>query len=86
MSITNEDIQEIKRILDDRYVRIASCDNRQTEINKKFANDDKRIDRIMLLQEDANSKLNKNNWLTTAILTVIIGLVVTMILKSIGVF
>ena len=86
MALTHEDMQEIKKILDDRYVQIVDCDNTQNEMNKKFANDDKRIDRIMYLQEDANNKLTKNNWLTTAILTVIIGIVVTMILKSIGVF
>lgn len=86
MAITHEDMQEIKKILDDRYVQIVDCDTTQNEMNKKFANDDKRIDRIMFLQEDTNSKLTKNNWLTTAILTVIIGIVVTMILKSIGVF
>lgn len=86
MAITHEDMQEIKKILDDRYVQITDCDTTQVEMNKKFANDDKRIDRIMYLQEDTNSKLTKNNWLTTAILSVIIGIVVTMILKSIGVF
>lgn len=86
MAITHEDIQEIKKILDDRYVQIVDCDNKQTDINKKFANDDKRIDRILLLQESNTKALQKNNWLTTAILSVIIGIVVTMILKSIGVF
>jgi hypothetical protein len=86
MALTHEDMQEIKKILDDRYVQIVDCDTTQNEMNKKFANDDKRIDRIMYLQEDTNSKLTKNNWLTTAILSVIIGIVVTMILKSIGVF
>ena len=86
MAITHEDMQEIKKILDDRYVQIVDCDNKQTDINKKFAKDDKRLDRIELLQEEGNKKIDKNNWLTTAILTVIIGIVVTMILKSIGVF
>ena len=86
MAITHEDIQEIKRVLDDRYVQISDCDNKQTVINSKLANDDKRIDRILLLQESTTKSLQKNNWLTTAILSVIIGIVVTMILKSIGVF
>lgn len=86
MALTHEDMQEIKKILDDRYVQIVDCDNKQTDINKKFANDDKRIDRILLLQENTTKSLQKNNWLTTAILSVIIGIVVTMILKSIGVF
>lgn len=86
MAITHEDMQEIKKILDDRYVQIVDCDSKQNDINKKFANDDKRIDRILLLQENTTKSLQKNNWLTTAILSVIIGIVVTMILKSIGVF
>ena len=86
MAISHEDMQEIKKILDDRYVQIVDCDTTQTEMNKKFANDDKRIDRIMYLQEDTNSKLTKNNWLTITILGVIITTVVTMILKANGVF
>ena len=86
MALTHEDMQEIKKILDDRYVQIVDCDSKQNDINKKFANDDKRIDRILLLQENNAKALQKNNWLTTAILSVIIGIVVTMILKSIGVF
>lgn len=86
MAITHEDMQEIKKILDDRYVQIVDCDSKQNDINKKFANDDKRIDRILLLQENTTKSLQKNNWLTTAILSVIIGIVVTMILKNIGVF
>ena len=86
MNITHEDITELKKVFDDRYVQIADCDSKQNDINKKFANDDKRIDRILLLQENTTKSLQKNNWLTTAILSVIIGIVVTMILKSIGVF
>ena len=81
-AIKNEVIAECKNI----FVQIDDCNDKQTEVNRKFANDDKRIDRIMILQETANNKLTKNNWLTTAILTVIIGIVITMILKSIGVF
>lgn len=86
MAISHEDMQEIKKILDDRYVQIVDCDTTQTEMNKKFANDDKRIDRIMYLQEDINSKLTKNNWLTITILGIIITSVLTMILKANGVF
>ena len=86
MAISHEDMQEIKKILDDRYVQITDCDTTQSEMNKKFANDDKRIDRIMYLQEDTNNKLTKNNWLTITILGIIITSVLTMILKSNGVF
>ena len=86
MAISHEDMQEIKKILDDRYVQIVDCDTTQTEMNKKFANDDKRIDRIMYLQEDINNKLTKNNWLTITILGVILTAVLGMILKANGVF
>ena len=86
MTITHDDIQELKRVFDDRYVLQSACDTSQQKISSRFANDDKRIDRILLLQENTTKSLQKNNWLTTAILSVIIGIVVTMILKSIGVF
>lgn len=81
-AIKNEVIAECKNI----FVQIDDCNEKQKEVNDKFANDDKRIDRILLLQESNTKSLQKNNWLTTAILSVIIGIVVTMILKSIGVF
>lgn len=81
-AIKNEVIEECKNI----FVQIDDCNTVQAENQKKFANDDKRIDRILLLQENNAKSLQKNNWLTTAILSVIIGIVVTMILKSIGVF
>lgn len=86
MALTHEDMQEIKKILDDRYVQIVDCDSKQNDINKKFANDDKRIDRIMYLQEDTNNKLTKNNWLTITILGIILASVLGMILKANGVF
>ena len=84
MAITHEDIQEIKKILDDRYVQIVDCDNKQTDINKKFANDDKRIDRILLMQEEGNKNIKKNNWLTTTILGIIIAGVIGYIFLNFG--
>ena len=86
MAITHEDITELKKVFDDRYVLQSDCNETQEGFNKKFANDDKRIDRIMYLQEETNSKLTKNNWLTITILGVILTAVVTAILKSNGVF
>lgn len=86
MALTHEDIQEIKRVLDDRYVLQSDCDSTQQKINGRFANDDKRLDRIELLQENGNKKLDKNNWLTITILGVIVATVMAMILKSVGVF
>ena len=86
MAITHEDITELKKVFDDRYVLQSNCSEIQEGVNKKFANDDKRIDRILLLQESNTKSLQKNNWLTTAVLGVIISAVIGMILKSIGVF
>ena len=90
MALTHEEITAIKKEViaecKNIFVQIDDCNTVQTENQKRFANDDKRIDRILLLQENTTKSLQKNNWLTTAILSVIIGLVVTMILKSIGVF
>ena len=84
MAITHEDMQEIKKILDDRYVQIVDCDSKQNDINKKFANDDKRIDRILLLQENTTKSLQKNNWLTTTILGIIIAGVIGYIFLNFG--
>ena len=90
MAITHEEITAIKKEVISEckniFVQIDDCNTVQSENNKRFANDDKRIDRILLLQENTTKSLQKNNWLTTAILGVIISAVIGMILKSIGVF
>lgn len=78
--ITHEDIQEIKRVLDDRYVLRQDCDARQGNINSKLANDDKRIDLILVEQKTMRAETKKglqfNNWLTFAILGVIVSCVI----------
>lgn len=47
MPLTREDITEIKNELDDRYVLQSECNDKQESVNKKFANDDKRIDKLI---------------------------------------
>lgn len=47
MALDHEDFNEIKRVLDDRYVLQSDCDSTQRDIGKKFANDDKRIDKLI---------------------------------------
>lgn len=69
MAITHEDVVELKKVFDDRYVMQANCDAIQFGINSKFANDDKRIDRLIQSQK-------ANNWLTTVIASGIIALVI----------
>lgn len=78
--ITHEDVMELKKVFDDRYVMQDTCNERQERINKKFANDDKRID-ILIRQQELNNKQQKlNNWLTSAIAAGIITLVIKIFL------
>ena len=44
MPLTHEDIQELKKVFDDRYVTIQNCNDIQEGHTDKFANDDKRIE------------------------------------------
>ena len=84
MAITHEDIQELKKVLDDRYVLQSDCDATQQNINNKFANNDKRIDLILLRQEIGNKDIKKNNWLTTTILALLISGVIGYIFLNFG--
>ena len=67
--ISHEDITELKKVFDDRYVLQTDCDNTQRQINSKFANDDKRIE-LLIHQQTIN------NWLTGAIASGIIALLI----------
>lgn len=67
--VTHEDIQELKVVFDDRYVLQSDCDETQREISKKFSNDDKRIELLVRQQKI-------NNWLTGAIASGIIALLI----------
>lgn len=84
MAITHEDIQELKKVLDDRYVLQSDCDATQQNINNKLANNDKRIDLILLRQEIGNKDIKKNNWLTTTILALLISGVIGYIFLNFG--
>lgn len=80
MALTHEDIQELKKVLDDRYVLQSDCDDVQKEMNKKFSNDDKRIDLILLeqtrMREENRRNFKFNNWLTAGVIIAIIGAVI----------
>lgn len=69
MAVNHEDIQELKKVFDDRYVLQSDCDSTQQKINNKFANDDKRIELLVRQQ-------TINNWLTGAIASGIIALLI----------
>ena len=73
MALTHEDIQELKKVFDDRYVLQSDCDTVQQKINSKFANDDKRIELLVRQQ-------TINNWLTGAIASGIIALLIKVFL------
>ena len=73
MPVNHEDIQELKRVFDDRYVLQTDCDTTQQKINGKFANDDKRIE-LLINQQTIN------NWLTGAIASGIIALLIKVFL------
>lgn len=47
MPLNKEDILEIQAILDDRYVLQSDCNDKQNANNKRFANDDKRIEKLI---------------------------------------
>lgn len=73
--ITHDDITELKRVFDDRYVLQSDCSETQESMNKKLANDDKRID--LLIHEQ-----KQNNKLTWGILMGIIALVIESVLSG----
>lgn len=64
-----DEIKELITVFDERYVQMSDCDEVQAGIHKKFANDDKRIE--LLIQQQTI-----NNWLTGAIASGIIALLV----------
>lgn len=79
-NLTHDDITELKKVFDDRYVLQSDCNEKQEQVNKKFANDDKRIDLILLeqkqLRQDTRNGFKLNNWLTAAVLGAIIVAVI----------
>lgn len=67
--MTHEEILELQEKFDARYKKREDCDSDMDEVNKKLANDDKRLAVIEL-------QIKINNWLTAAIASGIIALVV----------
>lgn len=76
MAITHEDMQEIKKVLDDRYVQIADCDNKQNDVNRRFSNDDTRI---KLFEQ----KMKSWEWMFKLIATGTVGTLITSVLSLI---
>ena len=71
--MTNEERHELFELLDARYQRIDTCADNMNDIEKKLHNDDKRLAVIEFQQK-------VNNWLTAAIASGIIALVIKVFL------
>jgi hypothetical protein len=56
MALDSEDMKALEDRFDDRYVLQSDCDSAQRDIGKKFADDDKRIDKL-IVRMDLWSKL-----------------------------
>lgn len=70
-----EEIREIQKHFDDRYVLQSDCNDTQAKITGMLANDDKRIE-ILIHQQKIN------NWLTLAIASGIVALVIKIFLGA----
>ena len=88
MAISHEDITELKKVFDDRYVLQSDCNEIQEGVNRKFANDDKRIDLILVeqkqMRKETKDGLKFNNWLTTAVLGVLVAGLITFLFLNFG--
>lgn len=76
MELTPKEIKEIESIFDDRYVLQSECNEKQSDISKRFANDDKRIDKLI-------DRMNLWNKLLWAIASSSIGALVVAVMELI---
>ena len=76
MPITHEDITELKKVFDDRYMLQSDCAEIQEGVNKKFAHDNTRIELF-------GQKMSQWEWLFKLIATGTIGTLATSILTLI---
>lgn len=67
---------EIFREADEKYVKISDCNEKQESVNNKFANDDKRIEKLL-------DRMNLWNKLLWAIASSSIGALVVAFLELI---
>lgn len=70
----HDEVMKLQDVFDDRYVLKDDCVERQETVNKKFANDDKRIE--LLIQ-----KWNTLEKLVWTIATATVGTLVTTIVQ-----
>ena len=74
MALDHNDITELKRVFDDRYVLQLDCNNKQEDVNDKFAKDDTQI---KLFEQ----KMMSWEWLFKLIATGTIGTLLTSLLS-----
>lgn len=74
MALDHNDITELKKVFDDRYVLQTDCNEKQDNVNKKLANDDTRI---KLFEQ----KMKSWEWLFKLIATGTIGTLLTSLLS-----
>ena len=78
MAIDHNDITELKKVFDDRYVMQSDCSDRQENINKKLANDDKRIEKLI----ERFNVWDKLLWvIATAVVSALVVALIDLILK-----
>ena len=73
MEITNEILTALTKFFDERYVKLTDCGKNRDEMDKKLANDDKRL-AIM------NVKMTAVLWLVGIIASGIVALVIKVYL------
>lgn len=84
MALEHAEMQAIKKEIleeaDERYVKVSDCNKKTETVNKRFANDDKRIDlmlaEIKQMRKEHKEGLKLNNWLTAGVFAAIIAAVV----------
>lgn len=76
MALDHNDIMELKKVFDDRYVLQSDCSETQASVNKKLSKDDTRIE---LLVHDF--KVIK--WLITTVAASSIGALVVSLFELI---
>lgn len=69
MAISHEDITELKKVFDDRYVLQTDCENVQKDMNDKFSRDDKKLAVLDL-------KMTACLWLMGVVASGIVALVI----------
>jgi len=73
MEITNEILTALTKFFDERYVKLTDCGSKRDDMDRKLANDDKRL-AIM------NLKMTAVLWLVGVIASGIVALVIKVYL------